>query len=836
MTSNTGLMQIVRNIAWHSSEKVLRMLLGFLVGLWLARYLGPEQFGRFNYVIAWLCMFTVISWLGVGETAMRDMVRDRDDEGRILGSALLIRLCGSLLAVMLALGAAKWLGGFDATQLTLLAILCIGVPFAEVPAGIWLWFASHINIGPAVLGKNTAMIVGAALKIAVIVSGAGLIALMGVMAIESVVYGLCLIVAYLWYGERFSQWRFDFNHAWNMLRTGLPIILSMLVVSLNARVDQIILGHLTGMSAVGVYAAAMRFSEIWWVVPPMLMQTLAARYIYPEDLGERLKTNVARITAGMALLSLLPCFLISIIGSEVINAILGKQYLGAGSVLLIHIWIAVLVFIDAPVCQYLLATHRQALLVIKSTVLLIMNFALALILVPHYGPQGAALATLLAETTTVFMLPLLYPPLRDLCGIYGLAIKEIPALFALLSDFLPQPRTIKNRIAALNFNSVSVAIALFCCFFAWSAWANKTDLASLEIAARHYLFLWLLTLLFAAVIQRSVSTQRFCKLMLAALVVQVSGLILQQCYLAKGNGADWNTLVGSVSKSFLAGGFSGSALILPVFGIILAVSLFKYKRIGFKMLVLVVLAASATVAPTELNVISIVLLLGLVLLFYKNILISPLKFVGGSLFVAMLLGSALLAHRQLYSERHNEPISLEGFIDYAAVLVTKPYFLSSGISELPPLNANPIRQRSGINDYRFYIGHGPAANHGTAGTDQPASFTPGASTASTMLWDLGLLGYALFLGMLSACAITALRLARHVPPMEAAALDSIGVMLLLNLPLSVYNHDLIDSPVTQILLAFCMGYTLSCKKKFSVSVNAVNKCQDERESYSFTGI
>jgi hypothetical protein len=30
----------------------------------------------------------------------------------------------------------------------------------------------------------------------------------------------------------------------------------------------------------------MRFSEIWWVVPPMIIQTLAARYIYPKDLGD----------------------------------------------------------------------------------------------------------------------------------------------------------------------------------------------------------------------------------------------------------------------------------------------------------------------------------------------------------------------------------------------------------------------------------------------------------------------------------------------------------------------------------------------------------------------
>lgn len=443
MTSNKGGTQVLRNIGWHSSEKVLRMLIGFLVGIWLARYLGPERFGRFNYIMAWLSMFGAIAWLGVGEAVMRDMVRSRVDEGHILGSAFMIRLCGSLLAITSALGAAKWLGNFDETQLTLLAILCIGVPFAETPAGIWMWFASHTNIRPVVLGKCASMIFGAIFKVWVILSGAGLIALMSVLALESVLLCLCLFGAYLWCGERFSHWRFDTRHAWKMLLTGLPIAFSGLAVSLNARIDQLMLGYLTNMSDVGIYAAAMRFSEIWWVVPPMIVQTLAARYIYPKDLGDQLQSNVARIIAGMALLSLIPCFLFSVIGSEIISFILGKQYLGAGSVLTIHIWIAVLVFIDAPVNQYLLATHRQSQLVIKSVVLLLLNFGLTLALVPRYGPQGAATATLMAQAVTVLAMPLLYSPLQDVRSIYRLVIGEVPRLLTWCARFVARRLQVK---------------------------------------------------------------------------------------------------------------------------------------------------------------------------------------------------------------------------------------------------------------------------------------------------------------------------------------------------------------------------------------------------------
>jgi PST family polysaccharide transporter len=211
-----------------------------------------------------------------------------------------------------------------------------------------------------------------------------------------------------------------------MLVTGLPIVLSALVISLNARLDQLLLGWLGTMTDVGIYSAATRFSEIWWVVPPMIVQTLAAKYIYPKDLGSRLFENVEKIVTGLALLSILPCFLLMAIGSEIISLILGVQYFGASDVLVIHIWTAVFVFVDAPINQYLLAINRQSVLVLKSVLLLSLNLLLALLLIPAFGPQGAAAATLIAQALVVIILPMLHPSLRDVRNIFINALVNAP--------------------------------------------------------------------------------------------------------------------------------------------------------------------------------------------------------------------------------------------------------------------------------------------------------------------------------------------------------------------------------------------------------------------------
>lgn len=429
MIYSANLSRAIRNIGWHSTERFLRMGVGLLVGLWIARFLGPEKFGNFSYITSWLGLFNAIAWLGVGETAIRDMVRDRCNEGQVLGSALIIRLNGSLLAILLATASARWIGNFDASQMLLLLVLCIGLPFAEALGGVHIWFVSHTNIKPVFFGKCFSLLIGAALRVGVILSGSGMILLMFAVATESIVFGLSLAVAYVAVGERFSHWRFNVSHSWKMFISGMPVVLAGLVTTLNARVDQLVLGRLSNMADVGLYAAAMRFSEVWWGVAPMIVLTLAPHYIFPERLGPKLQENIARIVTGMMLLSLIPCLLISIFGSELIRIILGDQFYGADNVLKIHIWIAVLVFIDAPVIQYLLATNRQRPLIARSVILLVSNLGLSIVLVPLYGPTGAASAALIAQVVTIFLLPLIYAPLRDLLSIYWLTGNQVGGLF-----------------------------------------------------------------------------------------------------------------------------------------------------------------------------------------------------------------------------------------------------------------------------------------------------------------------------------------------------------------------------------------------------------------------
>ena len=52
------------------------MVVGLFVGVWIARYMGPEQFGIYNYALVFVAMFSALSNLGLDGIVVRNIVRD----------------------------------------------------------------------------------------------------------------------------------------------------------------------------------------------------------------------------------------------------------------------------------------------------------------------------------------------------------------------------------------------------------------------------------------------------------------------------------------------------------------------------------------------------------------------------------------------------------------------------------------------------------------------------------------------------------------------------------------------------------------------------------------
>ncbi|HDY85387.1 MAG TPA: flippase, partial [Methylophaga sp.] len=90
-------MRYFQNTSWLMGEKILRMSVGLFVGIWVARYLGPEQFGLLSYAQSFVFLFTVIATLGLDGIVVRELVKDKTQRDVLLGTAFGLKLIGAFL-------------------------------------------------------------------------------------------------------------------------------------------------------------------------------------------------------------------------------------------------------------------------------------------------------------------------------------------------------------------------------------------------------------------------------------------------------------------------------------------------------------------------------------------------------------------------------------------------------------------------------------------------------------------------------------------------------------------------------------------------------------------
>ena len=133
LASRQGFMRYFKNTSWLMGERILRMAVGLFVGIWVARYLGPEQFGLFSYAQSFVGLFTVIAGLGLDGIVVRELVRDPAKQAVLLGTAFRLKIIGALL-VIVVLAIAMWLTNQDGLTALLVFIIASATVFQSFNA------------------------------------------------------------------------------------------------------------------------------------------------------------------------------------------------------------------------------------------------------------------------------------------------------------------------------------------------------------------------------------------------------------------------------------------------------------------------------------------------------------------------------------------------------------------------------------------------------------------------------------------------------------------------------------------------------------------------------
>lgn len=409
-----NLLKIVDNIGWLFFDKVLRIGVGLLVGVWVARYLGPEQFGLYSFATAFVGMFGAIAGLGLQSIVVRDIVQHPEGKEETLGTAAALQAAGGLLAFALLLGTIFWLRPDDELAKVLVAILGSMLLFkaSEIAPN---FFESQVQSKYTVWVQNGCFLAFASIKVALILQSASLIFFAWAAVAEALLVSVLLLFTLRFNWPQLGRLHISIARAKSLLKDSWPLLMSGIAIMIYMKIDQIMLGQMVDDQAVGVYSAAVRISELWYFIPTMIVASTFPAVLEAKKQSEKQYYHrLQQLYSLMVLISFGIALPMTFLSTPLITALFGQNFESAGPVLAIHIWASVFVFLGVASTKWFVAENRQILSFQRTALGAIVNIFLNLLLIPKYGPTGAAFATVLAYAVAAMFADLLQKETRQM--------------------------------------------------------------------------------------------------------------------------------------------------------------------------------------------------------------------------------------------------------------------------------------------------------------------------------------------------------------------------------------------------------------------------------------
>ena len=322
--------RIIQNSFFLLADRGFRLVISFVLGILIARFYGPEEFGQLNYVLATASVFGSLSSLGLDDIVPRDMAAlnqqglSRDD---IEKTAFILRLLGGTAAYVLVLGLMFYETG--ASRLFLIA--CLLALYLPIQAGDIYEYRLRVEdeFSKIAISRSLAAFLANVLKALVLIFALPISYIAVAMTSEFIITFQSF--KYFLGKKKYSQGVFSFDYAKSLLKRSWKIMLAGLLMMCQARVEYFLVEKFLGWQDLGQYSAALKIFEIIDVACIVLVTVLMPK------LASMINEKNTQIYRRRAYLAGLLIYLMLVPGMMILTILFpyayGAQYAGAAMIL-----------------------------------------------------------------------------------------------------------------------------------------------------------------------------------------------------------------------------------------------------------------------------------------------------------------------------------------------------------------------------------------------------------------------------------------------------------------------------------------------------------------------
>lgn len=383
--------KVVKNVYWAAIGKVVHVICGLLVGVMLARYLGPEEFGVMNYVVSYVTLFTVFATFGLDGIEIRELSKSNATKDRILGTALILRLCFATATILLIL-ITLWKFESDKYTCAMVVIYSLSLILSSLNV-IRNYFTSIILNEYVVKTEITRILVGSLIKVVLLINHCSLTWFIIASTFDFLLVGSGYIYSYRKKVGSIFEWRFDASLAMMLIHNSFPLLLSGAAVIVYQRINAVMIRNMLDNSSVGVFSVAAKITELGVFIPIVIAQTVTPLLVKAHQEDEvRYKAKCKQFMDIMVWSSIAISLAMSIFAAPAIRILYGDAYISAIPVLQIMAWKTVFIGLTSASAQLIIIQGLQQYAVFRNLVGCCVSIGLNYILIPLWGTAGSAVA------------------------------------------------------------------------------------------------------------------------------------------------------------------------------------------------------------------------------------------------------------------------------------------------------------------------------------------------------------------------------------------------------------------------------------------------------------
>lgn len=388
--------RVLSNIAWAFLGKIVSLLSVLFVGILVARYLGPAQYGLLNYVISYVAIFTIISNFGLDDIEVREMSKPGQTCQVTMWTGIRLRLLLAATAYVLIVATTFMFRPDNPKAVGFILIYGLSI-FPTCLNSVRNYFTSQLLNKHIVQSEIARTIICAAIKIILLYLGASLMWFVIASALDIFIVSIGYYLSLRSHKAEMCSYSADKKLTRFLLIEAFPLMLSSSAIVIYQRIDQVMIGNMIDNESVGYFATAGRFADLVVFVPIVICQTLTPILVKAksEKSVADYNSNSRIFVSAIVWSSIILALIMSLSAFILIKLTFGQAYLASAPILQIMAWKAVGTALATASGQLIIIDRMQKWTAVRNALGCIVCIILNLLLIPTYGAVGSAVVTVI---------------------------------------------------------------------------------------------------------------------------------------------------------------------------------------------------------------------------------------------------------------------------------------------------------------------------------------------------------------------------------------------------------------------------------------------------------